>query len=66
MNIILNGEETKFNTECIDVNKILSSLNIPSEGLIILINGEIITKDEYQKEIYEGYEVEILRFVSGG
>lgn len=67
MKIILNGETKELEKiDVITVNKLLEYFDIFREGIVVLINEEILTKENYNTEIYEGFKVEILRFVSGG
>lgn len=67
MQIILNGETKELEKiDVITVNKLLEYFDISREGTVVLINEEILTKENYNTEIYEGFKIEILRFVSGG
>ena len=67
MEIILNGETKELEKiEMITVEKLLEYFDISREGVVVLINEEILTKENYNTEIYEGFKVEVLRFVSGG
>lgn len=67
MKIILNGETKELEKiEMITVEKFLEYFDISREGVVVLINEEILTKENYNTEIYEGFKVEVLRFVSGG
>ncbi|MGL5054387.1 MAG: sulfur carrier protein ThiS [Fusobacteriaceae bacterium] len=67
MQIILNGEAKDLEKiDVITVDKLLEYFDISREGTVVLINEEILTKENYNTEIYEGFKIEILRFVSGG
>lgn len=67
MEIILNGEKKELEKiQVISIDKLLEHLEISKEGTVVLLNEEIITKENYNVEIYEGFKVEVLRFVSGG
>lgn len=67
MRIILNGESKDLEkVEIITVEKLLEYFDISREGVVVLINEEILAKENYTTEIYEGFKVEVLRFVSGG
>lgn len=67
MQIILNGETKELEKiDVITVDKLLEYFDISREGTVVLINEEILTKENYNTEIYEGFKIEILRFVSGG
>ncbi|MEG0134765.1 MAG: sulfur carrier protein ThiS [Cetobacterium sp.] len=65
MKIILNGDphEVKNGTTIFELLKLFE---VSEDGVIVLIEEEIIPKEEYTKEIYNDCEIEFLRFVSGG
>ncbi len=67
MEIVLNGEIKRLEKmQSISIDKLLEYLDISKEGTVVLLNEEIITKENYNAEIYEGFKIEVLRFVSGG
>lgn len=61
----LNGENSSIETN-ITINEYLNSLNLDINSVVVLLNNKVLEKSEYNCEIYENYEIEILRFVSGG
>ena len=70
MEIILNGKKHLLEKE-LSVKKLLTSLenewNIDLKGAVVLVNDDIIKKDDWEKfQIKENAEVEVLSFVSGG
>ncbi|MBP6063125.1 MAG: sulfur carrier protein ThiS [Fusobacteriaceae bacterium] len=65
MNYILNGESQTIKEE-VDIYELLENFNIDGKSCIVLMDDEIIPKNEYSKKIYENANIEILRFVSGG
>ena len=52
--------------EEVDIYELLENFNIDGKSCIVLMDDEIIPKNEYSKKIYENANIEILRFVSGG
>lgn len=70
MEIILNGKKHLLEKE-LSVKELLTSLenewNIDLKGAVVLVNDDIIKKDNWEKfQINENAEVEVLSFVSGG
>lgn len=70
MEIILNGKKHLLEKE-LSVKELLTSLenewNIDLKGAVVLVNDDIIKKDDWEKfQIKENAEVEVLSFVSGG
>ncbi|MCF2639260.1 sulfur carrier protein ThiS [uncultured Fusobacterium sp.] len=70
MEIILNGKKHLLEKE-LSVKELLTSLenewNIDLKGAVVLVNDDIIKKDNWEKfQIKENAEVEVLSFVSGG
>ena len=70
MEIILNGKKHLLEKE-LSVKELLTSLenewNIDWKGAVVLVNDDIIKKDNWEKfQIKENAEVEVLSFVSGG
>ena len=70
MEIILNGKKHLLEKE-LSVKELLTSLenewNIDLKGAVVLVNDDIIKKDNWEKfQIKENSEVEVLSFVSGG
>lgn len=70
MEIILNGKKYLLEKE-LSVKELLTSLenewNIDLKGAVVLVNDDIIKKDDWEKfQIKENAEVEVLSFVSGG
>ena len=70
MEIILNGKKHLLEKE-LSVKELLTFLenewNIDLKGAVVLVNDDIIKKDNWEKfQINENAEVEVLSFVSGG
>nr|WP_307774704.1 sulfur carrier protein ThiS [uncultured Cetobacterium sp.] len=65
MTFKFNGEVITI-PESISIKEYISSLKIDTNGLIVLLNDEVLDKNEHEKLIFENCNVEVLRFVSGG
>lgn len=65
MKIILNGQN-EIIKDGTSICELVGSFGIDKESCIVLVDDEIIPKDEYSKIIYKEANIEILRFVSGG
>lgn len=64
--MIVNGIEMKFNTN-ITVIELLQKLEIDKDKVVIEINLEIISKENYNDRIInEDDKIEIVGFVGGG
>ncbi len=66
MIIKLNGEKRKFD-EAVSLKKLLDSLDLNSDAVVVELNCKIIRKQELNKVfINNNDEVEIVHFVGGG
>jgi len=66
MKIKLNGKIKGFSEE-LTVEKLIKLEESPTEGLVVMINDEIIAREVWgTKSISTEDEVELLCFVSGG
>jgi thiamine biosynthesis protein ThiS len=67
MNITLNNNPVKFDTDKCTVNELLRMKNYTFKMLIIKINGRLIKKEEYDTAfISDGDDVNVLHLISGG
>ena len=68
MEIYLNGKKISFSKETINdlLNDLLNENNIKKEGLVVLLNNEIVKEDNYNKKLENNDDIEVLSFVSGG
>jgi sulfur carrier protein len=67
MNITLNNNPERIDTDKCTVNELLRMKNYTFKMLIIKINGRLIRKDEYDTAfIYDGDDVNVLHLISGG
>lgn len=66
MQIKVNGKLYDFNDN-ITLENIINQLNISSQNIIAEVNGEVITKEEFNKTVIENNSViELIKFVGGG
>ncbi len=66
MLIKINGEN-KFFPQSISILKLLETLNINRDRVVIELNKKIITKSTFQDTVLnENDELEIVTFVGGG
>ncbi|MGL4509415.1 sulfur carrier protein ThiS [Cetobacterium sp.] len=65
MNFKFNGESISLDSTS-TIKEFIHSLNLNTDGLIILFNDEIIKKDNLDIVINEGCSIEVLNFVCGG
>lgn len=64
--VIINGKDYKI-SECSTISDILEKLNINKEKVVVEVNLNIISKDEYDSFIVkENDSLEVLSFVGGG
>lgn len=66
MQIKVNGKLYKFNDN-ITLEDIINQLNILSHNIIAEVNGQVITKEKFDKTVIENNSViELIKFVGGG
>lgn len=66
INITINSKEERLEKE-MDVMTFLSKKGIKKDSVVVLINEDVIKKDDFERVmIKDGNKIEILRFVSGG
>lgn len=66
MQIKLNGKIYTFDDN-ITLENIINQLNISSQNIIAEVNGEVITKDKFNKTVIENNSIiELIKFVGGG
>ena len=66
MLIKINGEN-KFIPQCISILKLLETLTINKDRVVIELNKKIVSKSTFQDTILtENDELEIVTFVGGG
>lgn len=66
MNVIINGESKSLSPH-LNLHNVIRQYDLPSGSFVIELNGEIIPPENYaEKELKDGDQVEIIRFVGGG
>lgn len=66
MKILLNGRSRKMDDN-LTVERLISAEESPREGLVVMINDDIIPREVWEtRSIMASDEVELLCFVSGG
>ncbi len=66
MEIKVNGKVRKF-TDKLTVEKLITTEESPTEGLVVMVNDEIIAREVWDTKVISSEdEVELLCFVSGG
>lgn len=65
MNFKFNGESISLDSTS-TIKEFIHSLNLNTDGLIILFNDNIIKKENFDITIEEGCSIEVLNFVCGG
>ena len=66
MIIKINGQNRNFEREEISISQVLKELDI-NKSVVIEINGEIVSKEEFDKiKLREKDALEILYFMGGG
>lgn len=67
MEIILNNEPVSIDCDSITVQKLLEMKRYTFRLRIIKINGQIISRDSYDREmIHDGDTVQVIYLMSGG
>lgn len=66
MQIKINGKLYNFNDN-ITLEDIINQLNILSQNIIAEVNGQVITKEKFNKTVIENNSIiELIKFVGGG
>lgn len=66
MQIKVNGRLYNFDDN-ITLENIINQFNISSQNIIAEVNGEVITKEKFNKTVIENNSViELIKFVGGG
>ena len=60
----INGEEKPY--QGMTVLNILRNMNLDTGRTAVMICGEILPKSNYNRELKDGDEVDIVGFVGGG
>ncbi len=66
MNIIVNGEKKELR-ETVNLQELLTKLELPTERVAIELNKNVIRKKDWtETEIKDADKIEIIHFVGGG
>ncbi len=66
MNIIVNGQEKRFEKE-LSLGQLLEELSLVGKVMAAAVNMDIVKQDNWHKHmLQEGDKVELLDFVGGG
>ncbi len=66
MQVKVNGRLYTFDDN-ITLENIINQLNISSQNIIAEVNGNVITKEKFNKTVIENNSViELIKFVGGG
>ena len=64
--MIINGIEMDFEND-ITITTLLNNLNLCAEKVVIEVNYEIVSKENYENhKLYERDSIEVVSFVGGG
>ncbi|WP_072690983.1 sulfur carrier protein ThiS [Rhodococcus marinonascens] len=63
--ISVNGEDREF-TEPLTVTELLQTLNLPTKGIAVAVNGAVFPRARWDEFVIRGWEIEILTAVQGG
>ncbi len=64
--VVINGKEETYE-DSITIEELLNQKNIKPEGVVIKLNGELLSKEEYKtREIKEGDEIEFIFSIENG
>lgn len=64
-NMIINGQEKNFSPG-ITIMELIEELNLSKDKIVVEVDGEIIPREDYSKELDVNSKVEIVSFVGGG
>ena len=66
MRIVINGETKQIETG-LNLNELLSKLELPSERIAIELNKTVVRKKDWETtKIADSDKIEIIHFVGGG
>lgn len=66
MNIKVNGKFYEMEDN-ITLEKVVENLKISNKNIVGEVNGELVRREDFSKMvIYDGYRIELIKFVGGG
>lgn len=63
--MIINGDKKDY-LPGITIKELIEKLNLSENKIVVEVDGEIIHRENYSKELNENSRVEIVSFVGGG
>lgn len=63
--MIINGDKKDYLSE-ITIKEVIEKLNLSENKIVVEVDGEIIPRENYSKELNGNSKVEIVSFVGGG
>ncbi|MDV7240630.1 MULTISPECIES: sulfur carrier protein ThiS [Rhodococcus] len=63
--ITVNGEDHEF-AVAPTVAQLLETLNLPTKGIAVAVNGAVFPKARWDEVVDRGWDIEILTAVQGG
>ena len=64
-NMLINGEKKDYPSG-ITIKELIEKLNLSENKIVVEVDGEIIPRENYSKELNENSKVERVSFVGGG
>ena len=64
MNITLNGAATT--TDAATVEALVAEVGAPADGTAVAIDGEVVPRSQWGRELHDGDVADILTAVQGG
>ena len=64
MNITLNGAATT--TDAATVEALAAEVGAPADGTAVAIDGEVVPRSQWGRELHDGAVADILTAVQGG
>lgn len=66
MNIKVNGKFYEMEDN-ITLEKVVENLKISNRNIVGEVNGELVRREDFSRMvIYDGYRIELIKFVGGG
>ncbi|MGW6693803.1 sulfur carrier protein ThiS [Rhodococcus sp. NPDC054953] len=63
--ITVNGEDHQL-SEPMTVAQLLAHLDLPDRGVAVAVDGAVVPRSSWDRNVEKGWEIEILTAVQGG
>ncbi|MFD4292145.1 sulfur carrier protein ThiS [Rhodococcus sp. NPDC058505] len=63
--ITVNGEDHQL-SEPMTVAQLLTHLDLPDRGVAVAVDGAVVPRSSWDRNVEKGWEIEILTAVQGG